>query len=93
MKANLPSVEDLIADPGITIHPGPVITDGTDGDSESSQASRDPSTLGSKTHYIDSVMYIDGAGHLHAVLIDTVTISKGLAHTTTIEILDDVILE
>jgi len=104
MNENLPTVEGLVADPGITIHPGPITTHPTESDTDSTnldtnstnldadsaEASSDPSTLSSTTHHIDSVTYIDAGGHLHAVLIDTVVTSTGFRHTTTIEILKDV---
>lgn len=98
--AGQPTVEELIADPGVTIHPGPVITtddselnDGNASSPDSERpASADPSTLASKTHLIDSVQYIDANGHLHAVLIDTVTVSTGFKQLVTMEILSDVVM-
>jgi hypothetical protein len=55
---------------------------------QSPEAAGDVGTVHHVTHEISSTTYVDSAGHLHAVLIDDVTVGG----STTMEILSDVVV-
>jgi hypothetical protein len=82
------SIRDLFADKGNLLDPG----DGTV-IVQPADAAEGPAT--GQTHVLSHLTYMDKAGHIHAVLIDTVTtISDGVTSggSTTIEILADVVV-
>jgi|tagenome__1003787_1003787.scaffolds.fasta_scaffold20989083_5 hypothetical protein len=84
------SVQELFADRGTILATGPVVLPTYRGGTERGVAFEDSSSL--VVHHVDSLTYMDNAGHLHGVLIDTVTTTGGSGTSTTLEILADVVI-
>lgn len=83
MTTGTRTIQDLLADKGTIVEPGPIIVEERRGGSADAVV-----TL----HHPDWVTYIDSAGHVHAVLIDMVTTTTDGQLVTTMEILDDVVV-
>jgi hypothetical protein len=83
MTTGAHTLQDLLADKGTLGEPGPIVDEGPRGESEAPVV-----TL----HHPDWVTYTDSAGHVHVVHIDMVTtLADGRLHTT-MEILDDLVV-
>lgn len=80
-------IHDLLADKGAVLGTGTVVVPGPRGEPEASDAPT------SKSHSVSVVLYLDAAGHVHAVTIDEVhTHSAAKGHQATLEILSDVVI-
>jgi hypothetical protein len=75
------SIKDLFKDKGDLLGTG-VVRGGEP------EAAGDVGSL----HHVESLTYVDKAGHIHAVLLDTVTTASGSRLSSTIEILSDVVI-
>ncbi|GAA1768102.1 hypothetical protein [Agromyces humatus] len=83
MPTDTNTIQDLLADKGTIAGPGPIVVDEPRG-----EAGDAVTTL----HHPDWVTYTDAAGHVHVVLIDTVSTTTDGQLVTTMEILDDVVV-
>jgi len=90
-QATAKMIHDALADKGTVLGSGTVILDGPRGDPEPETALL-ADRFGKIIHHFSTVTYIDGGGHLHAVLFDLVTTIPGTPSETTmiLEILSDV---